>query len=121
MCACWRMALPCACDLAAVASNTACLCLLLCSPRALLWLHDMLVLQCFPVATPFPSTGQPSAQGIERGLTALYVRYHCKHMILLLSSFAYHMVVQSIKQFRRSPVGLLAEAAAAGSAAAADA
>jgi len=45
-------------------------------------------------------------------------------MILLLSEFACHMDVDSIKQFCRSPgspVGLLAEAAAAGSAAAADA
>jgi len=83
VCACWRMALPCAYDLAAVASNTACLCLLLCSPRALLWLHGMLALQCFLVATPFPSTGQPSAQDIERGLTALYVRCLSKHDLVV--------------------------------------
>ena len=42
-------------------------------------------------------------------------------MILLFSKFACHVDIQSIKQLPGSPVGLLAEAAAAGSAAAADA
>ena len=67
------VASPCACDLAVLVSSTAWLSLLLDSPKGLLLPHGMLGPQCFPAATPSPSTGQPSALHTGPGLPALHV------------------------------------------------